>query len=148
VITFHEENCDSFFRDGAELFPVHYEELALNKDKVKLDFDTQRYYDSEKTGILHIAGLRDDGKLVGYYVSVILRHLHYVSLICSSTDLYWVKPEYRTRFGGAFIRFFEHCWKKRGVQKAYISCKVHQDKTKFLEALGYTKSDFMFVRML
>lgn len=148
MISFHEEQFGEFFADGQELFPMHYEELALNKDEVKLELDVTRYEKAEKDGILHIATIRDEGQLVGYYVSVILTHLHYASLLCASTDMYWIVPEYRAQCGAAFIRFVEHCWRKRGVKKAYLSCKVHADKQKFFEALGYTFSDKFFVKLI
>jgi hypothetical protein len=148
MVSFQEETFQQFYKDGLELFPKHYEELALNKDQIKLELDTKRYEEAEKSGVLHIATIRDDGKLVGYFVSALMSHLHYASVLCASTDMYFIKPEYRLRCGAALIKFVELCWKAKGVRKAYVSCKVHLDKQKLLEALGYTFSDKMFVRML
>jgi len=148
MVSFQEERFSEWHKDAQELFPLHYEELALNKDEVKMELDVKKYEQAEKDGVLHIASIRDDGKMVGYFVSCIITHLHYASVLCAHTDMYWVKPEYRTTCGAALFRFVELCWKAKGVKKAYVSCKAHLDKGSFLEALGYTFSDRMFIRML
>lgn len=146
-ISFQVEPFETFYAAALPLFPQHYEELALNKNEVKLELDVARYEDAERNGILHISTMRDDGRLVGYFVAAILRHLHYASLICASTDMYWIVPEFRVH-GARFFSFILDDWKKRGVRKAYVSTKVHEDKQEFLEALGFSLSDKMFTRML
>ena len=147
MVSFQEERFDKFFADGQELFPQHYAELAMNQDQIALELDTARYKEGEEKGALHIATLRDEGKLVGYFVSWLLPHLHYASVLCASTDMYWIKPEYRTLCGMGLIKFVEICWKEKGVKKAYVSCKAHLDKQGFFEAMGYTFSDKMFIRV-
>ena len=64
-------SVESFMENRAELellFPKHWEELALNKDKVPLSPDWNRYKSVEDVGMLSFVALRQDGKLVGYFV--------------------------------------------------------------------------------
>lgn len=147
MITFHAERMETFFRDGQELFPLHYKELALNQDVIPLELDTERYLQAEKDGALAIVTVRDDGKLVGYVVAAILRHLHYASLVCASVDMYWLRPEYRKGYGAKMFMFAMDYWTRRGAKKFYVSCKVQHDHRPMFAALGFTLSDYMLTRL-
>jgi hypothetical protein len=148
MVSFQEERFKDWHKDAQELFPQHYEELAMNQDVMKMELSIPKYEQAEIDGVLHIATARDEGQIVGYFISAIMPHLHYASVLCASTDMYYIKPEYRKRCGAALFKFVELCWKAKGVKKAYVSCKAHLDKQDFLEGLGYTFSDKMFIRLL
>jgi GNAT superfamily N-acetyltransferase len=150
MIQFRTELFASFVKDARPLFTLHWEELALNKDKIKLSLDYSKYEKAEKDGLLHIVTARDKGQLVGYYTAAILPHLHYSDAgLMASTDMYFMLPEYRKGNNGAlFLVAIEKTLKDRGVKKVYISCKAHHDLSPLFEALGYTFSDKMFTRML
>lgn len=148
MIAFQTEKMETFFRDGQVLFPQHYAELALNQDSIKLELDEERYLKAEQDGCLCIATARDDGRLVGYFVSAILRHLHYASLLCAHTDMYYLLPAYRNGCGAKLLLFVEDLWRKLGAKKAYLSCKVKQDHSEMFKLLGFELSDYFFVKML
>jgi len=148
-VTFATEPLAKWFFDARPLFPLHYEELAMNQDAIKLDLDASRYEELEEKGALHIATVRDNGELVGYFVSFLMPHLHYASAgTMAYTDMYWLKPRYRTGYGAKLLLYVEHCWRQLGCTKAYLSCKVKQDHTAMFKLLGFELSDFFFVKLL
>lgn len=119
------------------------------QDQVKLDVNVERYAALEKEKTLMIATARDDGRLVGYHITIFLPHLHYASAgLMAYTDLYFVLPERRSGVGVKLLLFVEDEWVKAGATKAYISCKVKGDHSLLLEKLGFELSDYMFVKML
>ena len=105
----------------------------------------------EKSGILHIVTIRSTGRLVGYYIAFVLpHHVHYSKAgIMAFTDIYYILREFRT--GGTGTKLFieaERTLRNRGVVKAYLSCKVHDDHTALFEGLGWKKTDYAFTKML
>ena len=147
---FQVENWKTLWNEGRDLFYAHWQELGLNKDVITLDVDNERYIDMDKSGILHVLTARESGKLVGYYVAFVLPHGHYKnSGLMAFTDFYYIVNEFRV--GGAGAKLFieaERTLRERGVVKAYLSCKVHQDHSPLFEGLGWNKSDYAFTKML
>lgn len=149
-VTFQVEKFATFVADARPLFSKHWEELALDKDKIKLSLDLSKYEKAEKDGILHIVTVRDGVVLVGYYTAAILPHLHYSQAgLMASTDMYFLLKEYRIGTTGIrFLAFIEDSLRARGCKKIYISCKKDHDIEKILEDLGYRFTDKMFTRLL
>jgi L-amino acid N-acyltransferase YncA len=132
-----------------ELLPLHWEELALNRDAIKLDMFEARYAEMEAAGALMIVTARSAGRLVGYFITFLLPHLHYRSAgLMAHTDMYFVLKEFRNGAGTKLILCVQEALKRRGVRKMYMSCKAHLDQTRLFEALGFTLSDKMFTKML
>lgn len=150
MIKFQVEYFATFVADAKPLFPLHHNELALDQEKIKLSLDLSKYEKAEKDGILFIVTVRDGVTLVGYYTAALLPHLHYADAgIMASTDMYFLKPEYRCgNVGFRFIAFIEKALRERNVKKIYISCKAHHDLTKLFTEMGYRQSDIMFTKLL
>lgn len=102
----------------------------------------------DAAGILHILTMRVGANLVGYYMAFILPHPHYQdSGLMAITDAYYVLPEYLS--GGRGMQLFveaEQSLKKRGVVKAYLSCKIHKDLSELFEGLGWRLTDKSFTK--
>jgi L-amino acid N-acyltransferase YncA len=144
------ERWPEFFRDGAYLFPMNYQELALNKDKVSLEVNAELFSEIDQKEVLNIVTVRDDGKLVGYHVSALLPHMHYKGAgLMGYTDVYFLRPDYRRAGTGIrLLRKVETSLAERNVPKLYMSTKVHSDNGPLLEAMGYTFSDRIFTKVL
>lgn len=95
MITFQVEKFRDCFTEAIPLLEAHYEEIATNKEKKILDPDIERYHTLEDCGMLRIFTARDEGKLIGYFVSMVMPHLHYSSCIYAMNDILYVDPEYR-----------------------------------------------------
>jgi hypothetical protein len=129
----------------------HWEEIAIDRESIKLSLNVERYKCMDEGGILHILTARNGADLlVGYFMAFILPHIHYQEAgPMAFTDVYYLHPDYRDFSSGAdlFIEA-ERTLADRGVTKAYLSCKVHQDNTPLFERLGWLLSDKTFTKLL
>lgn len=134
-------NIESFITCREELEPLflqHWEELALNKDKVPLSPDWNRYKFLEDAGILSTIILRDSGKLIGYFVGFIMPHLHYSTSLTYIMDMLYIDPTSRGKNGGLlFMRTMEQEAKRRGVERIILNSKLHKDISPLFNYFGY-----------
>jgi len=150
VTTFQRERWATFVKDAMPIFPLHYMELALDQDKVRLCLDFSRYEAADREGQLHLVTMREDGKLAGYWIGAVMLHLHYADAgPMAIVDIYFVLPEYRVGGNGAKLLLeVERTLKERGVVKIYQSCKVHSDQSGLFKALGYKPTDYVFTKFI
>jgi GNAT superfamily N-acetyltransferase len=150
VITFQVEKWAEFEKEGSLIFRRHWEDLALDHDKIDLGVDNQKYQQMDDLGILHILTARKDGRLIGYFLAFLMVHPHYSNAgLMAIADVYYLLPEARS--GGTGARLFaevEKTLKARGVVKAYLSCKLHQDHSKLFTRLGWKPTDLTFTKYL
>lgn len=150
MITFQEESWKDFYPDGEKLFPLHWEELALNKDKIKQSVDHERYAQLDSMGMIYTITARKDGNLVGYAICFLITHMHYKdSGMMALADMYYILPEFRK--GGCGARLFvemENGLRKKGVVRAHMSCKVHQDHEALFARLGWEFTDKTFSKYI
>lgn len=104
----------------------HYEELALNKDKVPLIPNWDKYILLENADALVHISLREDGILIGYFIGVVDTHLHYMQTKMFTMDIMYVSPKHRNSNGGMLLmeKLEEEC-RRRGVQKMILNTKKH-----------------------
>lgn len=120
------------------LLPIHWEELALNKDKVPLDPQYEVYLAREAKGEVLFVSLRETGKLIGYFVGFIAPGLHYRTCLTLTMDIFFVEPTQRGRRGGIILfREVMREAKRRGVQRAFFGSKLHKDAGRLFEAIGF-----------
>lgn len=150
MLTFRQEKWADCVAEMRALWPEHWKELALDREKVELGCDEAKYEQGEAIGCLHIVTARSDGKLAGYYYGMLMHHLHYkdAGLMCYS-DVYFLKPEHRKGANGArFLAAIMDSLKRRGVVKFYLSTKVHQDHGELFERFGMKCTDRVFTKLL
>lgn len=134
MITFHVESFTERLTELQKLLPLHYEELALNKDKVPLDPQYHVYIEREKQGGLLFVTMREDGELAGYLIGFVAPGLHYQTCLTCITDIFYVRKESRGgRAGIKLMKFVEEELKRRGVQRWFIGSKVHKDASPLFE---------------
>jgi GNAT superfamily N-acetyltransferase len=150
LIEYQVEKWSDVLPEMEPLWPAHYEELSLDKDRVKLGGCLERYAEMENLGILVVVTVRSDKQLVGYYVFMLLPHLHYKDAgLMAYTDMYFLLPEFRK--GGTGVKMFlavEQAMKNAGAVKAYTSHKIHQDHSELLKRLGWKASDIVYTKYL
>lgn len=110
----------------AEILPVHYDELALNKEHVPLDFDYDKYLTLEEHGGLFVVTVRLYNELIGYYLGFIAPELHYASTTSCMTDIFYVLKQHR-RDGAGKLLFttVEKELKLLGIDRWFVSIKDH-----------------------
>ena len=158
LVTYQVEPFDTAFEEAQELLVEHWEEIALNKDKIKLAIDVDRYRELDEKGVLHIVTARDasiqksawdPGKLIGYHVGMIVPHLHYKNDLHGLTDIFFIHPEYRKgRVGVDLFKFVERSMKERGVVKLMTAVKMHKDVGRIFEYLGWTETERSFCKYI
>ena len=138
MITIQTEKLKDILEELKPLLPIHWKEIALDPEEVPLDPDYDQYLFMEEKGMLHVCTAREDGGLIGYYLSFIVFHPHYKTTLHSKLDIYYVHPAHRK--AGAGFKLFKHYeaeMKRLGVKKIISGCKLHMDHGPLFEALGY-----------
>lgn len=131
------------------LLPLHWEELALNKDKVPLDPQYEVYMQRELRGGLLFITLRDAGKLVGYFIGFIAPGLHYKTCLTLTMDIFFVHPKARGQRGGVvLLKAVENECIRRGVDRMFLGSKLHKDASRLFEALGYSEVEKYYTKWI
>jgi GNAT superfamily N-acetyltransferase len=127
----------------------HWEELAENKDIVPLDPDYERYYMLESINSLLFVTIRKNGELIGYFIGIINKGLHYQTTIDCRMDIFYVRKQ--ERGGSLGIKLFKAVEKElraRGVDRWYVGCKVKHDVGKLFERLGFNAIETFYSKVL
>lgn len=140
MITAAVEDWAEHFDEVEPILALHWQELALDKDKhaARLDPQWAIYKARHAAGELMTVVLREAGRLVGYFWGFVAPGLHYGSCLTLTCDIFYVLPEWRK--GNAGLKLFravEVEAKRRGVQRMFMGSKLHKDSSRLFKALGY-----------
>lgn len=148
-ITYQQELYSDIALEIQPLLVQHYEEVAMYKDKVPLAPDWKRYKDMEERGILHVVTVRDDGVLVGYYVTMIVEGLHYRFTKYGVNDIVLIKPEYRNAgVGLGLFRKVEALLKEVGVEVMTVHMKTYIPFDSLCEGLGFDYAERLYTKYI
>lgn len=137
MITLITESLAHTLPELRALLPLHYEELALNKDRVPLDPQYDVYLERERKGQLLLVVGRDAGEVVCYFIGFIAPGLHYQTCLTCTMDIFYVRKDKRTGTAGVrLFRFVEAELKKRGVQRWFMGSKVQADASALFQRIG------------
>lgn len=142
--------------DGPEfdaMLAGHYDELTLNKDRVKLKPRWDTYEAMEDAGAFTILTARDParfGQLVGYNAFFVNRHMHYEDLVVAMNDVFYLHPDYRTGANALrFLRFTENHFKDRAHKLAYHFKATNNFGPLLLnKRLGYSPEEGVAAKLL
>ena len=149
MIEFAEETYGQVIDEIRPLFDGHWQEIALDKEHIKLDPDYEAYQLMARMNMLHITTVRDQGRLVGYCVCVIRPHLHYRQSLTAINDIFYIHPDYRQGMTGVkMFKAVEKFLNKRGVQRVVMNTKLHQDVGLIFERLGYRETERIFTKLI
>ncbi len=131
------------------LLPLHYEELALNQDKVPLSPQYGIYIDRERRGELMFIVARNAGELIGYFIGFVAPGLHYSTCLTLTLDIFYIHPDHRgSNLGYRLFKEVETEAKRRGVQRMFVGSKVHLDASWLFERLGYERVEVYYTHWL
>lgn len=149
MITVHIESFEERLHELKSLLPAHYEELALNQDKVPLSPQYPIYIARERAGELLFVTLRDMGELVGYFIGFVAPGLHYSTCLTCTMDIFYVRKDLRTgRAGVNLFKFVERELRRRGVQRWFAGSKVHADASALFKYLKFERCEIYFTKWL
>lgn len=148
-ITYQQESLTTCKDDANWLLEQHWEEIALNKEAIKLNPDWDTYFDLEDKGILKVFTARTEDKLVGYFVVLCRSHLHYKDHLFAFNDVLYLHKDYRKGLTGAkLMKFAEKCLKDDGVSVLVVNTKRHKPFDILLSWLGYKHVENVYTKLL
>lgn len=149
MIIYQQESLVTVKADIIPLLEKHWEEVAINKEKIKLNPDWDAYANLEDSGVLKIFTARNEGKLIGYFVVFVKPHIHYKDHLFCYNDLIFIDEEYRKGFTSPrLIKFAEKCLKADGVEVMIVNTKTHKPFDSLLVWLGYKHIENLYSKVL
>lgn len=149
-IVFASERIIDVVEEIQPLLWDHYQEVALHKERIKLDPDWPKYFALEEQGSCIVFTMRDRGRLVGYAVFFVSPHIHYQACRAASNDIIYFDPEYRKGLNALrFIRFCEGCLRDYAmVTKVTWHIKPLHDWSPVLARMGYEQEEIVMGKVL
>ncbi len=150
MVTAQIESFSERLQELKPILPVHYEELALDKDSVPLDPQFDLYLAREARGEVLFVTLRENGTLIGYFIGFIAPGLHYRTCLTLTMDIFYVHPSHRGKSGG--MHLFK-CVKRealrRGVNRWFVGHKTHMpDASRLFLAMGFREVETYYSMIL
>ena len=149
AFTYQREDLHTVRQEVDELFYKHWLEIAVNKDKIKLNPDWGFYEALYNAGYLGIYTVRHHQKLVGYFVVVVKSHPHYKDHLFGVNDIIYIDPDYRKGLVGfKLIKFVEKDLVNFGVSVLSVNTKVHKPFDAVLERLGFDLVERVYTKYI
>jgi GNAT superfamily N-acetyltransferase len=149
MITAQVEPYSKCLPELMECYDLHWEELALNKDKVPLDPQYDLYEARDDAGQLLLVTLRETGRLVGYFIGFIAPGFHYKTCLTLTMDIFWTHPDVRGGFSGVkLFRLVEKEAKRRGVHRMFYGSKMHKDASRMFEYLKMEPVEIYYTKWI
>jgi GNAT superfamily N-acetyltransferase len=149
MITAQVEPYSKCLPELMECYDRHWEELALNKDKVPLDPQYDLYEARDDAGQLLLVTLRETGRLVGYFIGFIAPGFHYKTCLTLTMDIFWTHPDVRGGFSGVkLFRLVEKEAKRRGVHRMFYGSKMHKDASRMFEYLKMEPVEIYYTKWI
>lgn len=135
---FDLESYTSIKNEIKPLIEAHYKEIALNQDAIKLNPNWKEYARLDSIGALRCFTARKDGELIGYFVVIVNKSLHYQDHLFAYNDVIFLAKGHRRGMTGVkLIKYATESIKEQGISLMIVNTKVHQSFDKILERLGY-----------
>jgi hypothetical protein len=149
LIEFKQEFLSQVEEECQELIRLHWEEIALNKGKIKLNPDWESYYEAEKQNKFKVFTARSSGTLIGYFAVFIGSNPHYKDHLFAANDVIYLHKDFRKGMTGVkLIKFAEACLKQDGVSVLSINTKTHQPFDLILSRLGFNLIERVYSKYL
>ena len=143
------ETLSECLEEMKPLLVKHWEEIALHRDKIELSPNYERYYEAEALGLIHIVTARNEGRLVGYFISFIAPHMHYQEHSFAVNDILFIAPEYRgSGVGADMFSYAEAELKALGVSVVMIAMKTHSPFDELCKGLGYSNVERVYSKYI
>ena len=136
-------------QDIQDLLVLNYTEVELDQDIIKLNPDWDAYQQAENNNILKGFTARKKGKLIGYFVAMVVKHIHYKDRIFAGNDVLFIHPDHRKGFSAMkLIKFAEKCLKEDGVSVLTINTKCNKPFDVLLNRMMYKQIENVYRKRL
>lgn len=149
MIEYKVETLDTCLEEMKPLLHKHYLEVALYQDKIEFNPDYDKYYTMEEMGMLHIVTVRDDGNLIGYFISMINENIHYSDHTYALNDVLYVDEDYRNSgVGQTMFDYAEAQLENLGVSVIIIHMKTEKPFDSLCENLDYDYAERIYTKYI
>ncbi len=143
------ESMTNVKKDIKPLLEEHWELVALNQGKIKLNPDYEEYARLDAAGVLKCFTARKDGALVGYFILMVSKSIHYSDHLFAVNDVIFVKPNSRAGATGyKLIKYAENYCKEMGVSVLKLNTKVHLPFDKLMLHMGFDLIERIYSKYL
>lgn len=141
-LVFAVERMEDVYDEGQPLTVLHWQEIAKNKHLLQLNPDIDLYSKIDKTLLLITA--RHEGVLVGYFLWMLVQHVHYKHVLVAEEDLHYLLPEHRRGLNGYFlVKAARDAALERGAQMIIVREKIGHEHTAMMRRLGFKPTDIV-----
>jgi GNAT superfamily N-acetyltransferase len=150
MITYQVEKFADVIEEMKPLLQMHYEEIAMYKDRIALNPDYAAYQAMADLGMLHIYTARDSSRdLIGYCVTFIRPHPHYQDHIYAMNDVVYVAKEYRhTEVAPELISQLEKELQTKGVSVMTFHMKTYKPFRTLMDSLGFDCAEELYTKFI
>ena len=149
MIEYKVELFSDCIEEMKPLLEKHYLEVALYQDKIDLNPDYDKYFEIEDAGMLHLVTAREEGQLIGYFLSLVTPNMHYSDHHYALNDILYVAEEYRkSGVGASMFSYAEKCLKEKGVSVIVIHMKTELPFDSLCETLEYDYSERIYTKYI
>ena len=145
MMTFNVENFTDIAHELPPLFQKHFDEIALDKERIPLAPNWEYYLAVDKSGHLFVLTARDGERLVGYFFAIVGLGTHNVRSVMAKTDMYFLLPEYRKGMAG--FKFIKTAMERLTFDKMVIQTKISNDYGRIFERLGFTSVETVYTKV-
>ena len=143
MITYQEEKYFDIKEEIKPLLKLQWEEIGIfDKEQVSLNPNWDWYQILADKKNLHIITVRDEQKLIGYYISIITPHIHYKNTLIAENDILYLYKDYRKGLTGYKLIKFAIEQLKVKVQVIILSMKAKQSFFPLANRLGFKLTDY------
>jgi len=140
MINYSIESFEECIPEIKGLAQLHYDEIDERSGVFELDPDWSQYVSLEKADVLFLSTVRVDNKMVGYFIALVMPHLHNKNVITAFTDVLFLHKKHRkSGIGRNFLKFIIEAIKTMGAKLFYIACKITHDLGPLFESMGFTE---------
>lgn len=144
-IEFAHESLTQVKQEIKPLLEQHWKEIAINQEHIKLNPDWKQYARLDSINALRVYTARSGKKLVGYFVVIISKNLHYQDHLFAANDVIFLAKTHRKGTTGIrLIKYAEEQLKAEGISVMVVNTKAHQPFDKILERQGFELTERVY----
>ena len=151
-ITYQTESYHDVINEIKPLLEDHYEEVAMYKEHIEFNPNYELYLHMDQTGDIHIFTARDQdvgGAIVGYCVTFMQHHPHYMDHIYAVNDIIYVADEYRhTEVAPEMIMRLEKEMQDEGASVMTFHMKTYKPFRTLMESLNFEEAEILYSKYI
>ena len=147
TIKYQQEFLSHAEEEVTPLAELEWEESGHPTESLVIDWDT--YFALEEAGRLKFFTAREEGKLIGYFVVLIISPLTTKGELIGAYDAVYVHKDYRkSTVARRMFKFVEDCMKEDHIYRVVASSSSKNPIGKFLNRLGYSEIETKYEKVL